>query len=62
MLKIKIITTKKGTECPVMAFEKTTDRGIIDVFLTFDVSVMSRVSGLSMRQIYLLTDDYYIKI
>lgn len=22
MLKIKIITTKKGTECPVMAFEK----------------------------------------
>lgn len=61
MLKIKTITTKKGTECPVLAFEKTTSNGTNDIFLTFDVSVMARVSGLSMRQIYTLTDEYYIK-
>ena len=56
MLKIMMIKTKKGGECPVLAYEKEN----YDVYLSFDIRTIARVSGLSFKEIYTLDDTYYI--
>ena len=56
-LKIKNIISKKGNEFPALVFMNDIGH---DVILTFDVRTISRVSGLSIKAIYLLEDDYII--
>lgn len=57
-MKIKQITTKKGKVMPCLVYDGVYTQ--FDIYVSFDVHLMSRISGLSERDIYLSDEDILI--
>lgn len=57
-MKIKQIKTKKGTFVPCLVYDGLNTT--FDIYVSFDVHLMSRISGLSIREIYLSETDILI--
>lgn len=55
MFKIKQITTKKGAKVPCLVYDSIFNQ--YDIYVSFDVNTMSRISGLSIRDIYIADED-----
>lgn len=57
-LEIRMIRTKKGTECPVLCFVKDYRA----TFLSFDLRTMISVSGHTAKEIYALNEGETLRI
>lgn len=58
MFKVVKRTSKKGNEFLALAHEDLL-RGY-DIYVTFDVNVISKVSGKSLKELYLSDTDIYL--